>query len=371
MENKAKNLVGSNKLHTKVLCAILAVLMVFSFSTALATETEQDAEATDTFVVAADDVVATVNGEDITGDLVLEQYQNLVNYYGEPDSDYVELYYAVAMDNAVTLNLIKQEAAARGLDQFTQEEIDEVYAESDADWDAALESYISYYYTFTDETTDEEKAEAYAAAEEYYGNLGYSKDSLRDGYMENALYDRVTGELCKDVTVSDEDVTAAYAETVESDRALYEFDIDAYETQVLMYQYGYADAMPTYHPEGYRYIKHILLAPDSDLLTAYTDLEDQYDSQTEDTAEEDRVTEEEVANAKAAVIADVQTQIDEINAKLAEGESFEDLIAEYGTDTGMTSGDYPDGYEVAEASYGYVPEFVDAAFSVDSIGDIS
>ena len=75
--------------------------------------------------------------------------------------------------------------------------------------------------------------------------------------------------------------------------------------------------------------------------------------------------------AKAAVIESVQAQIDEINQKLADGESFDDLITEYGTDPGMTSGEYPNGYEVSLSSSGYVPEFVTGTFSVDAIGDVS
>ena len=120
-------------------------------------------------------------------------------------------------------------------------------------------------------------------------------------------------------------------------------------------------------------------------MDTYTDLlaryEEQMDAEAEtetaeaDTTAEDTteaaVTAEDVDAAKAAVIASVQDTIDEINQKLSQGVSFDDLIAEYGTDSGMTSGEYPNGYEVALASYGYVQEFVSAAFSVDTMGDVS
>ena len=353
-----------------------------------------DAVSVTEFQLGMDDVIATVNGESVTGEDVLTSYQNIVNYYGEPDAENLELYYSVAMEEAITLNLINQTAAEMGLDQFTQEELDELYATSDSEWQYALDNYVSYNLAESEDTTDEERAAAYADAETYYSQMGYSQESLRQDYVDNETFERVQDELCKDVTVTEDEVLAYYNDAVASDQEIYEFDVDAYEYQLLMYQYGGTDQEPWYHPEGYRFVKHILLEVDEDLMATYTDLLARYEEQMNeeeeaaladaaetDTTEadaaadaeatEEPITAEDIDAAKAAIIASVQATIDEINTKLAQGESFDDLIAEYGSDPGMTSGDYPDGYEVSLASYGFVPEFVSAAFSVDAIGDIS
>ena len=338
--------------------------------------------------LAPEDVVATVNGEDVTGAQVLTSYEHVVNYYGEPDAESTELYYAVAMEEAISLNLIKMTAAKLGVDQFTQEELDTLYATSDSEWQYALDNYVSYNYALTDESTDEERAAAYAEAENYYSDMGYSQDILRASYIDNETFERVKSELSKDVTVTDEEVQAYYDEAVAADKDIYEFDVDAYENQMLMVQYGYADQEPWYRPAGYRYVKHILLPVDEALMAAYTDLTARYEEQmnaveadTTDTdapadttapeATEAPVTAEDIDAAKAAIIASVQSTIDEINQKIADGVSFDDLMAEYGTDPGMTSGDYPEGYSISQASYGFVPEFVAAAFSVDAVGDIA
>ena len=335
--------------------------------------------------LASDAVVATVNGEDVTGEDVLASYQNIVNYYGEPDEASVDIYYAVAMDEAIMLKLIEIAGAQMGVDQFTDEELEELYATSDSEWQYALDNYVAYNLAETEDTTDEEREAAYAQAEAYYGEMGYSKDILRQNYVDNTIYERVTNELCKDVTVTDDEVLSYYDDMVQSDQEIYEFDLDAYETQLLMYMYGYADREPAYHPEGYRRVKNLLLSPDETLLATYLDLLARYEEQANagdadeaasqdssaDTAIEDPVTAEDVETAKAAVIASVQEQIDEINARIAAGDSFDDIMAEYGVDTGMTSGEYPDGYEVSMSSYGFVPEFISAAFSVDAIGEIS
>lgn len=347
-----------------------------------------EAVSTTEFQVGLDDVVATVDGENVTGAEVMTSYEHVVNYYGEPDAENVELYYAVAMEEAVSLKLIKSTAAKMGVDQFTQEDLDALYATSDSEWQYALDNYVSYNYALTDESTQEERDAAYADAADYYALMGYSKEILRESYVDNEIFERVKSELCKDVAVTDDEVQTYYDDAVAADKSIYEFDVDAYENQMLMFQYGYADQEPWFRPEGYRYIKHILLAVDETLMANYTDLVARYEEQmdtedetadaaaTEDPAAatetpETPVTAEDIDAAKAAIIASVQTTIDEINQKIADGVSFDDLIAEYGTDPGMTSGEYPLGYEVSLASYSFVPEFISAAFSVDAVGDIA
>jgi predicted nucleic acid-binding Zn-ribbon protein len=334
---------------------------------------------------AKDAVVATVNGEDVTGDDVLASYVHVVGIYGEPDEANEEIYYAIAMESAITLKLIRLTGAEMDLDQFTQEELDDLYAASDSEWSAALDNYVSGIVTDPESLSEADAEAAYAEAKDFYASLGYSQESLRQSYLDNAVYERMKEELCKDITVSDDEVLAYIDGIVQGDREIYESDTEAYETQLMMYLYGYADREPWYHPEGYRHVKNLLLSPDEALLASYLDLLARYEAQavTEDAAEpaaenaeaavmtEETVTAEDVEAAKAAVIASVQAQLDEINANLAVGVSFDDLMAEYGTDPGMTSGEYPDGYEVSLLSNNFVPEFISAAFSVDDIGEIS
>ena len=76
------------------------------------------------------------------------------------------------------------------------------------------------------------------------------------------------------------------------------------------------------------------------------------------------VTQADLDNAKAAILAAAQEKIDEINQRLANGEDFEALIPEYTADSDNL-------YEVCIASSNYVPEFVEAAFSVENVGDVS
>lgn len=348
--------------------------------------TEAPAAADENDTLLADDaVVATVNGTPVTGKDVLANYDKVVSYYGEPTADTLELYYAVAMREAVALCLINTAAAEMGLDTFTQEELDELNASADSEWELMLDDYVSDIISDRESASEESLEAAYTEAEAFFASMGYSRETLRQSYLQNERFERIQAELCKDVAVTDDEVLAYFDGMVQSDKEMYEFDLDAYENQLLMYLFGYADHEPWYRPEGYRYAKNLLLTVDEDLLAAYIDLLARYEEEPDaaeaeesaaqdvsaETAAEEPVTAEDVEAAKAAVIASVQNQIDEINAKLAEGVSFDDLMAEYGTDAGMTDGTYPNGYEVSPVSYGFVPGFIAAAFSVDAIGEVS
>ena len=354
------------------------------------------------------DVVARVNGQDVTWGDVTPYYTSLVSYYGEPDASMVDMYRAFAMETAVVMALSEQTAAKEGLDQYTEEEKAAVLQSADTDWQAALDNWVSSNKPLTDASTAEEKAAAYKDAEAYYLTLGYDQAKVRADYLTRDLYSRVNTFVTKDVVVTDEAVQAKYDENVARDQQKYENDVNGYEQQVQMYNSQYASELPYYHPAGYRYIKHILLAVDDTLKNAYVDmnarLEEQMDAETEaadateapaadateapatDTPDpaltpeptQTPVTQADVDAAKAAILASVQTKIDEIAQKVAAGADFDALIAEYAvkadgsaTDPGMTSGTYPNGYEVALASTTFVPEFVAAAFSVDAIGDVS
>ena len=394
----------------KILSLLLCLCLLFS-AAALAEDTAA-AELQDT------DVLATVNGTELTWADVEPVYDSLVssygNYYDLTDSANVELFRAVAMQNKINEVIMQAKIAELGI-ALTDEEAADAENDAQTDWDTAISNYISQQHSeLTDESSQEDKDAANAEAVQYYNDLGYSPESLKENYKLYALYDKLEATIVQDVTVTDEEVEALYQELVESDRALYENDIAAYVDynnyvdQMAMYAmyYGTDSSMDYawYRPAGFRAVKHILLPVDAELMQTYQDLqarlEEQVESETEGdeesaaaaaateetadaeaTAEptEEPVTQEQVDEAKAAILASIADKIDEIYAKIEEGVDFDELIAEYGvnedgtaSDPGMTSEPYKtSGYEVSSASTNYVAPFVEAAFSVDNVGDVS
>ena len=357
----------------KILSLLLCLCLLFS-AAALAEDTAA-AELQDT------DVLATVNGTELTWADVEPVYDSLVssygNYYDLTDSANVELFRAVAMQNKINEVIMQAKIAELGI-ALTDEEAADAENDAQTDWDNAISNYISQQHSeLTDESSQEDKDAANAEAVQYYNDLGYSPESLKENYKLYALYDKLEATIVQDVTVTDEEVEALYQELVESDRALYENDIAAYVDynnyvdQMAMYAmyYGTDSSMDYawYRPAGFRAVKHILLPVDDELMKNYQDLQARLEEQVE--AAED--TEDTVAS-----IAD---KIDEIYAKIDEGVDFDELIAEYGvkedgtaSDPGMTSEPYKtSGYEVSSASTNYVAPFVEAAFSVENVGDVS
>lgn len=391
----------------KILSLLLCLCLLFS-AAALAEDTAA-AELQDT------DVLATVNGTELTWADVAPVYDSLVssygNYYDLTDSANVELFRAVAMQNKINEVIMQAKIAELGI-ALTDEEAAAAEEDAQSDWDNAISSYISQQHSdLTDESSQEDKDAANAEAVQYFNDLGYSPESLKENYKQYALYDKLEATIVQDVTVTDEEVEALYQELVESDRALYESDIAAYVDynnyvdQMATYAmyYGTDSSMDYawYRPAGFRAVKHILLPVDDELMQTYQDLQARLEEQVEAATEgdeesaaaaeetadaeataeptEEPVTQEQVDEAKAAILASIADKIDEIYAKIEEGVDFDELIAEYGvnedgtaSDPGMTSEPYKtSGYEVSSASTNYVAPFVEAAFSVDNVGDVS
>ena len=155
-------------------------------------------------------------------------------------------------------------------------------------------------------------------------------------------------------------------------------------------------------PDGYRTVKHILLIPADEIKAAYTDavsalesarsdlddLEAELEAAGDDEIEENERSAEEVqaeidavqatvptletavTTAAQACLDDVKARTDEIYEKLAAGESFEDLIAEYGEDPGMQNEPTATrGYYVSAASTNWETNFRDAAMALNQVGD--
>lgn len=399
------------------LCMLWGTVAMAELETAT-TDTATATASTAVTELNGTDVLATVNGEAVCWDDVKSLYSSLVSQYGSAydltQQANVDLFRAVALENRLTEALMEQKAGEFGVDQLTDEEIAALEADADANWETALADYQAYFYPdLTEESSEEEKAAAQEEAVNYYKDQGYTLESLREDYKRYTIINKIADIMVQDATVTDQEVEDLYQSLVAADKELYENDIAAYESynsyvdQMAMYAalYGTSSNLDHawYKPDGFRAVKHILLPVDEELMTAYTDLQARWEEQqeaaaaaeesagetveatnaaeatAEPTATPEPVTEAQVNEAKAAIFDSLADTIDEINQKIAEGVDFDELIATYGvnedgtaSDPGMTTEPYmTSGYEVCSASTAYVPEFVEAAMSIDSVGGVS
>ncbi|MBO2515750.1 MAG: hypothetical protein CW338_00540 [Clostridiales bacterium] len=309
-----------------------------------------------------DDVLATVNGVPVTRGDVDGRVPVYVAYYTENGYDVsgeteMHIIRSFCLDACIQNELLIQHAPE--LDAVpSDEEIAQAAAQMEQMWDETALSVAQEQFGLTADAGEEDRAAAIAQAEAFLTeNTGYTRETLAAEAVENLRYSKVVKAVCTDLSVSDEDVAATYAELVAQ-------EMDAIQGSVMMYEYySYYGYELHFVPEGYRGVIQILLAVDEGLLNTYQQLAASTD---------ESVTPEMVEEARLAVVASVQPAIDDINARFAAGTPFTDLIAEYNIDPGMTDADtLANGYQVHQESFVWDPAFVQAAFSVDEVGQMS
>ena len=349
-----------------------------------AAETVETAEAIPT--PDAGTLLCTVNGKELTyGDIApfiasyLEMYTSEYGY----DANDPQL---IAFCNQAGMYMAQQYAILESIGEeqnvaFTDEQKALATADADAQWQQVVDYYMSAQYGISEVSTEEEKNTALANTLATLESMGYTQEAFVNDAIEAAKEQNILDAICKDVVVPDEAVQAYVDETIASQVEHYGEDVSYYE---MMQYYGY----PTYYrPEGYRAVTHILLKVDDALLNTYSELSATFEEQSTETDTEvpegeeaaaetaepaEPVTAEQVEEARQAILASVQSTIDEIMAKFNAGTSFADLVAEYGTDPGMQQeGMLETGYEVAAGSIMWDLPFRDGAMSIQNVGEVS
>ena len=370
------------------LLTALVLTMALSLSALAEGETASQPETT----ANPDDVMATVNGTAVLRGTVDGIAENMTNYYAQygydtSDAGLQQWISQYALQYAVQLEMMRQKAAELGLDQFTDEEKAEIEKANAEEWAEIVDTYVSYYGGLTAESTEEDKNAARISVLSMLESWGYTEAGELENAFDNAVLDKVEAYMIEGAVVTDEDIRAKFDEQVASDEATYGADVAMYE-----YMTQYYGQTSYYVPEGYRGITHILLQVSDELMGEYESLsarlEEQQDEAegTEPTGDaataapdaeptevpEPPVTQEQVDAAYQAILDSVQPTVDEINTKLAQGVPFSELVAEYGTDPGMeTEPNKSLGYSVHMDSILWDPVFVQAAFSVDHVGDVA
>jgi parvulin-like peptidyl-prolyl isomerase len=321
----------------------LALILTLSLCAAWAEETDENP------------VLVTVDGQEITLSAVKDSLYQLIDAgYASDESDL-----SLAMEYLIQDIVLKGKISELGLDQFTEDEEEALRAEAHAEWESAIDSYVSYFLT---EDTDEARAQAREDGAAYFTAYGYSEEGLLDSLRLSASYDKLEQNVLegKDVTISEAEIRGEFEATAAQHQAMIESNIQLYE----LYQAYYGMDF-WYMPEGYRGIIHILMKVDDGLLTAYTDAQAAFEeSVTDEAPEGDAELKAAAEAAKEAVLASKQAEIDDIYARLAQGESFEALIAQYGEDPGMTDvSTLAQGYQVHKDSVIWDPVFTAGAFS--------
>ena len=340
---------------------------------------------------APDAMVATVNGEIITYEKMRTVYDSLYTSYTSQGYDLTgqeALLESIAIEYAIQEALFNQKAAEMKADQFTKEEEDGFLTEAQATWDSYIEQMAASFLT-SQEPTEEEKAAARAQVNDTLAQMDFTAEQAIDELVTSLKYqktvERMTDLLLSELpAITDEDVQNEYQTRVDADTASFGSDVGNYEYAT---QYGGQQAF--YIPEGMRGITHILLTVDDTLLENYNAILAQLEEGHDDleateageatvdpsaTATPTPVTQADLEAAEAAILESIKETTDAIYARLDSGEDFDALVAEFGTDPGMTQEpNKTEGYSVHSASILYDPAFVAGSFSeqMQKVGDVS
>ena len=337
-------------------------------------------------------VVASYDGGEITAAEVVGDFNSTYN-----QMYYMYSYFGIEMGHDQVHELIEETIAQRvraeiaaahydAENSLSDEELEEIAAEAQETYDANLESAKGS----VDGSDDNHRTEN--ARVLLHAN-GMDYDSIYASNLLNAKLSAMEDLLRDEIEeLTDEELQAAFDERVAEQQEEYT-DGTSFESAMTG-----EDEIVCWMPDGYRTVKHILVMPSDEVKNAYSDAvsalsaaQSDLDSLNEELEAEDdedaRTPEEiqtEIDDAEAvlaecqdameaaaqACLEDVKDTTDEIYSRLEEGESFEDLIAEYGEDPGMKNEPTMSrGYYVSSESQQWEANFRDAAMALNQVGD--
>ncbi|MBQ2951979.1 MAG: peptidylprolyl isomerase [Clostridia bacterium] len=319
-----------------------------------------------------EDVLVTINGSSVTRteyETCLTSLQDTYASYGYDVTDptMAAILQQMALETAMQYEMLQFKIVELGL-QLTDEELADAAQLAREDFSLQVDLIVDQYglYGLADVSTEAGRAAVMVEVLSQLEAMGITEASYIAMSQTNAGYDKVYDWVVRDVSVTEEEIRAHFDALVDADRVAYANDVAAYEAMLESNRYALMYGMTEYYvdlyyvPEGYRSLTHILLQADDTALANWTAL----NANGADPAE--------IAAAEAAVLASVQPSVDEINARLAAGESFASLIPEYTIDTGMMDESaIAAGYELHAQSTGWAEPFQAAAFTLTQVGEIS
>jgi len=339
------------KINT-LIAVILAALVTLSGCSMIQLNEERDNAV----------VVAEVNGVELIKGNFKGLYLQYLNYVGLDEQtaksatykDTVEQIKQEILNQMADEELQWQMAVERGFDQLTEAQTAEVQENFNAIMDSLLDSYlVDEEGNAIENPTEEQKQEARA---KLLADLGIDGESYLDDLKKSKSQELLYNDLTSAASVTPDAVQVKYDELVAADKETYQGNDADYES---------ANADGTvilYVPSGLRYIKHILIAFDSDIQAELEDLR-----AAESYAEDADAAKAENDAKRDEYLSAIQDETDEVLAKLDNGDmTFEEAMEAYSDDSQDPESK---GFVVAAGGATFVPEFTAGAFKLKNVGD--
>lgn len=305
------------------------------------------------------EVVAEYEGGEVLSSEVIDAYNEIVDGYllnGFSVSDNAADLLEETLRSVVSRHIALQKAEELGLNELSAADETALAAEAEAEFSALVEELLP---EFADGERSDEEARA-AAAALLSEDEGITEESiaaqLREDLWTRKLFDSVTA----DIELTEEGLQDAYDTLVAAQRDAYDGFTDDYEYARLNGE------LIVYNPQGYRAVRHILLAFDAEALDAGLALAEERDGLD---AEADAARIAEIDKALDELYAPLEARAQAARERLEAGEDFEALLQELGEDDYMLEEDAC--YYVGANTVLWSDEFVAAALALPGVGDVS
>lgn len=318
-------------LRRTIIIAVLLCICMVAVACSNGQDTQDAQMPAATPLADAENIVCRVGSRTVTRADYLKQLRAFRQVYESYGNDFSDATKLSQLRELVLAEIIKTQAQLNEAEKLG-------YALDENELQQAQQFADAYYENVMagmrvqaqNEGAKDVDARAEELMEQLVAEQGDTVESYKAGLLkiqqENMLIEKMRMDLVADVTVSEDEVKAAYEANLAAQKPAFDTAKAEFATAQENYDIG-AGLPPVYVPAGITYVKHILV---EDLDTA-----------------------------------------NEVLDKLRAGEDFDTLVKQYNIDPGMTMEPYMNkGYAVYEGA-NYYPEFLEAALALENVGDLS
>ena len=296
-----------------------------------------------------------------------------------------------AIESYIGMGIIENKLTEAGKNDFSETELEDLNQAASSKYDEFWQLLYQQMQKANESVEEKDVTETMEA-------MGYTFEAILNEYILQARQNRAVELFVGDFALSQDQVDAYYEEQfVAPDREDYQDNLEKYESEILA-----NDNDSFYTPEGYRYIRQIVLQYPEEAISACKRLQIQMSRAAQSltkalqtltlAATEFDGTTDAISEAKAAYdsaaqqMTDAQNQymdalrqateplikdqIDEIMAQYNAGIDFGTLLNKYSTDR-TDKNLNGDGYPFHPDSPNWPQTFTDAARALEKPGDIS
>ncbi len=314
-------------------------------------------------------VVAEFDGGQLLSSEVIPEYNDQLTslvFSGGNAEDISQSLLQSVLSYMVSDKIIAVKAQELGLMELTDADLAEIEQSAAINYAEQLEEYIAYTAERSAEEAgsdaeggDSEPRDLRAeAARRLQEESGVTQESIASELKESWWMQKFFDYVVKDVSVDDEEIQTYYDELLADQKTAFPQYPESFE-----YAHLSGDAI-AFRPEGYRAVRDILIpfADSADAARA-VELTDRLEFGGNDAETWDQLE---------ALYAPLDAKAQEVLEKLAAGQSFDSLMAEYGCSEELNTDKLrAEGFYITDSSFVNSAEFVEGSLLLDAPGDIS